>query len=31
VISALLVVWRFRKIAKPGEEKGSKINGKDLE
>lgn len=30
VISAILVVWRFRNIAKPGEEKDSKLNENDL-
>ncbi|KAF8955558.1 hypothetical protein BDZ97DRAFT_1926603 [Flammula alnicola] len=30
VISALLVVWRFRKIAKPGEERGINLNATDL-
>uniref|UniRef100_A0A8H8CLK2 Uncharacterized protein n=1 Tax=Psilocybe cubensis TaxID=181762 RepID=A0A8H8CLK2_PSICU len=31
VVSALLVVWRFRKIAKPGEERGAALNTKDLQ
>ena len=30
VISALLVLWRFRKIAKPGEERGSTLSQANL-
>lgn len=30
VISALLVVWRFRKIAKPGEERSAVLKEDDL-
>jgi len=30
VISALLVLWRFRKVAKPGEERGSALSEADL-
>lgn len=30
VISAGIVVWRFKKIAKPGEEKGANLGAKEL-
>ena len=30
VISAILVVWRFRKVARPGEEKSIKLSESDL-
>ena len=30
VISAILVVWRFRKVALPGEEKSTKLSESDL-
>lgn len=30
VISALLVLWRFHKIAKPGEERGSTLSEANL-
>jgi len=30
VISAILVLWRFRKVAKPGEEKGVVLSEQDL-
>ncbi|KAF8811110.1 hypothetical protein BYT27DRAFT_7090019 [Phlegmacium glaucopus] len=30
VISAILVLWRFRKVAKPGEERSSALNEADL-
>jgi len=30
VISALLVVWRFRKVAKPGEERRAVLDPEDL-
>jgi len=30
VISSFLVVWRFRKVAKPGEERGVVLSEQDL-
>ena len=30
VISACIVLWRFKKIAKPGEEKGVNLGAKEL-
>ena len=30
VISAAIVLWRFKKIAKPGEEKGVNLGAKEL-
>jgi hypothetical protein len=30
VISAFLVLWRFRKVAKPGEERGAILSEQDL-
>jgi len=30
VISSILVVWRFRTIAKPGEERSRELNAKEL-
>ena len=30
VISAFLVLWRFRKVAKPGEERGAVLSEQDL-
>ena len=30
VIASLLVVWRFRKVAQPGEERASSLSERDL-
>ena len=30
VASALIVLWRFRKVAKPGEERNAELNAADL-
>lgn len=30
VVSALIVLWRFRKVAKPGEERRIGVDAKDL-